>query len=534
MTAWYFTDHPLRVAGRDVLVTGSYDPGVPGNRRGHPDNWTPPEEAVVEIEQWRYADAGGDPVSDAEVDAAAFHQLPAYYRALPGWRRRVTTYDAFLDAKRQESQMHGFEPVWMPSFLMDFQQAIVDWATRKGRCAIFADCGLGKTPMQLVWAENVVRKTGGRVLILTPLAVGAQTKREGDKFNIEVHRSREGELPGQIIVTNYERLHHFRAEDFSGCVCDESSILKSYDGKYKAEITEFMRRMSYRLLCTATAAPNDYVELGTSCEALGIMRRMEMLGMYFIHDGGDTQRWRVKGHAGLPFWRWVCSWARALRKPSDLGFDDGPFLLPEMFERDHVIKPATPRDGLLFDLPAVGLNEQREERRRTLHERCELAAELASKHDASILWCYLNPEGDLLERLVPGCAQVSGSQSDDEKEEKLLAFLSGQARVLVTKPMCAGFGLNMQHCAHMTFFPSHSYEQYYQSVRRFGQTRPVTVDIVTSEGECMVMQNIQRKAAQADRMFTQLIGCMHDAEAARPRETHTTQIEVPAWLSANR
>lgn len=388
--------------------------------------------------------------------------------------------------------------------------------------------------MQLVWAENVVRKTNGRVLILTPLAVGAQTVREADKFGIEVHRSRNGELPGKIVVTNYEQLHKYDPADFCGCVCDESSILKSYDGEYKAQITEFMRKMPYRLLCTATAAPNDYIELGTSAEALGVMRRVEMLGMYFTHDGGETAKWRIKGHGHQAFWRWVCSWARAVRKPSDLGFDDNRFVLPELKERDHIVKACKPLDGFLFDMPAVGLLEQREDRRRTLNERCEMSAQLAHGYDASVLWCHLNPEGDLLEKLMPGCVQVCGSQSEEEKEEKLMAFLSGQAKVLVTKPMCAGFGLNMQHCAHMTFFPSHSYEQYYQSVRRcwrFGQQRSVTVDVVTTEGEQQVMKNMQRKTEAADKMFAQLVACMNDAEPKRKQVKHTMKMEIPQWLS---
>lgn len=456
-------------------------------------------------------------------------------------------YEAFLTTRRHSCEYLGFDPVWMPSFLMDFQKSLVEWAIRKGRAAIFADCGLGKTPMQLVWAENVVRKTNGRVLVLSPLAVGAQTIREAEKFGIEAHRSRNGELPGNIIVTNYERLQHFNPSDFVGCVCDESSILKNFDGQYKAQITEFMRHMSYRLLCTATAAPNDYIELGTSSEALGELGFMDMLGRFFKNDqnptvdtrrryaaqGGEVPKWRFKHHAELPFWRWVCSWARAVRKPSDIGFEDGQFKLPPLIERDHVVSVSTIRDGFLFNLPAEGLHEQREERRRTIKERCEMAAQLSSGHDASILWCHLNPEGDLLEKLIPGCVQVCGSQPDDRKEESLMAFLSGEAHTLVTKPMCAGFGLNMQHCAHMTFFPSHSYEQYYQSVRRcwrFGQTRPVTVDIVTTEGELNVMRNLQRKALAADSMFSKLVSCMNDSLNIKTDQHYTDRMEIPSWL----
>lgn len=459
----------------------------------------------------------------------------------------MIAYPEFLRAKQHRCDMHGFAPIFMPDWLKDFQKSLVEWATLKGRGAIFADCGLGKTPIQLVWAENIVRRTNGRVLILTPLAVGAQTVREGEKFGVEVIRSRNGDLSGKIIVTNYERLHLFNASDFVGCVCDESSILKNYDGKYKALITEFMRKMSFRLLCTATAAPNDYTELGTSSEALGELGFMDMLTRFFKNDtnptcdtkrkwaaqGGEVPKWRFKGHAELSFWRWVCSWARAVRKPSDLGFCDRDFILPPLLERSHVVAAKQPADGMLFDMPAVGLWEQRQERRRTMEERCEMAAQLTQGHDASVLWCHLNPEGDLLEKLLPNCVQVCGSQSDDEKEEKLIAFLSGQVPQLVTKPMCAGFGLNMQHCAHMTFFPSHSYEQYYQSVRRswrFGQRRSVTIDVVTTKGEEQVMSNLQRKAAAADQMFSRLVACMNEAHAISTVQTYAKQEEVPSWL----
>jgi hypothetical protein len=494
------------------------------------------------------ADQGG-------ADGRTVHQVDsrdetrAHGRALMGNVENVkmNNYDAFLQSKRHEGDMHGFEPLFMPSMLFDFQKHLVAWATQKGRCALFWDCGLGKTAMQLVWAENIVRKTNGRVLILAPLAVTQQTLKEGGKFGVECHRSKTGELDGKIIVTNYQRLRHFKPEDFVGCVCDESSILKNYDGEYKAEITQFMRKMSYRLLCTATAAPNDYIELGTSSEALGELGFMDMLTRYFKNDtnptvdtkrryaaqGGEVPKWRFKQHAEKVFWRWVCSWARAVRKPSDLGFDDGRFVLPPLVERDHVVNVEAKEVGLLFQLPAVGLFEQRQERRRSINERCEMAAQLARGHDASVLWCHLNPEGDLLESLLPGCVQVCGHQSDDEKEEKLIAFLSGQSPVLVTKPMCAGFGLNMQHCAHMTFFPSHSYEQYYQSVRRcwrFGQKRPVTVDIVTTEGEQGVMRNLQKKAAAADKMFSELVSYMDRAISVQKGIEYVNKMEVPSWL----
>jgi hypothetical protein len=469
----------------------------------------------------------------------------------------VVNYSAFLAQKAQLGDTYGFAPEWLPSFLYDFQTALVDWAVRRGRAAIFADCGLGKTPMQLVWAANVVRKTNRPVLIATPLAVSHQVLREAEKFSIDCRRVTDGRVPpgASIIVTNYERLEKFSPDDFAGMVCDESSILKNFDGVRKAQITEFMRRMPYRLLCTATAAPNDYVELGTSAEALGEMGHMDMLTRFFRNvDGGvlggthsfrfkHNERadafhgkknfWRFKGHAEEPFWRWVCSWARAIRRPSDLGFDDGPFILPTLTEREHLVQAERLRDGMLFDLPAVGLHEQREERRITIRERCEKVAELAARTDQSLVWCHLNPEGDLLAEMIPGALQVSGSDSDDDKEERLLAFANGGLRVLVTKPKIGAWGLNLQRCAHVTFFPSHSYEQYYQGVRRcwrFGQTRPVTVDVVATDGDHGVMKNLQRKAAQSDRMFSALVSHMKDAQRITRTNEFTIEQEVPAWL----
>lgn len=455
------------------------------------------------------------------------------------------TYSDFLNEKTQSGSETGFKPVWMPEFLFDFQAAITETAIRKGRSAIFADCGLGKTPMELVWAENVVRHTRGRVLIVTALAVSAQMLREAVKFNVPVTLSRDGTAHAGITVTNYERLHLFSASDFAGMVCDESSILKSFDGARRGEITAFMRKMQYRLLATATAAPNDYIELGTSSEALGYLGYMDMLNRFFKNDlnnsasgrmRGEVIKWRLKGHAEIPFWRWVCSWARAMRRPSDLGFDDRAFILPALLENEHLVEANTLADGKLFAMPAIGLQEQREERRRTIQERCERVAALVNHTgQPALVWCHLNEEGDTLERLIPDAVQVAGADSDDAKEERLTAFADGKVRVLITKPKIGAFGLNFQHCAHVTFFPSHSFEQYYQGVRRcwrFGQTRPVVVDIVTTEGELGVMKNLQRKAEQADTMFSHLVREMNQALSIQRSNEMTTAIKVPAWLNA--
>jgi hypothetical protein len=438
--------------------------------------------------------------------------------------------------------MSGFDPSDLPDFLFDFQRALVDWACRKGRAAIFADCGMGKTPIQLVWADNVVRRTNKPVLVLAPLAASAQTVREASKFSIECERSRDGAHTGaRVVVTNYERLHLFDPNDFSGAVCDESSILKNFDGVTKAAVTEFMRRMPYRLLCTATAAPNDYIELGTSSEALGEMGYTDMLTRFFKNDESSIEpmsyasKWRFKPHAERPFWRWLCSWARALRKPSDLGFSDGAFVLPPLETRIVTVEASRPLNGKLFIVPAGNLQEQREERRMTIQARCEAVAVRASTGSPFIAWCHLNDEGDLLERLIPGAKQVSGSDSDERKEELFEAFTSGQLRALVTKPKIGAFGMNWQHCAHMSFFPSHSYEQYYQAVRRcwrYGQTRPVVVDVITTAGEADVLGNLKRKSDAAVKMFEAMVEEMQNELGIH--RAHHQQMQpprLPGWLT---
>lgn len=454
------------------------------------------------------------------------------------------SYSAFLERKMQLDGDFGFDPIVVPDVLFPYQQALVEWAVQKGRAAILADCGLGKTLMELVWAENVYRHTGKPVLILTPLAVAHQFVGEGHRFGIDVARSVAGETTAPIMVANYERLHLFDPAAFGGVVCDESSILKSFDGTRRKEITEFLRLMPYRLLGTATAAPNDYTELGTSSEALGYLGYMDMLSRFFTNAqqtsrtikgfNGHRDEWRFKGHAESAFWRWVASWARALRKPSDIGFPDDGFDLPPLRIQEHVVKARSARPGMLFDLPARGFHEEREETKRTVTERSEMVASLvADTGQPAVVWCHRNDEGDLLESLIPDAKQVSGKDSDDAKEETFRAFSSGELRVLITKPKIGAWGLNWQHCNHLTFFPSHSYEQYYQAVRRcwrFGQERPVTVDIVATEGEVEIQENLQRKADAADRMFTELVSHMHQGMAIQRTTAYETPVEVPSWL----
>lgn len=475
----------------------------------------------------------------------------------------MSDYAAFIERKLHTGADHGFDPTWMPETLFPFQRALVEWATRKGRAAVFADCGLGKTAMQLTWAENVARHTGKRVLILTPLAVAFQTVKEGEKFGIEVTHRRDGLRAGdRIVVTNYERLHHFDPEDFAGVVCDESSILKHYTGATQKNVTRFLCKMPYRMLCTATAAPNDYVELGTSSEALGELSNSEMLTRFFkyLDDKGQKKesmqqadaekvqsyygklsfrvaqtigQWRLKHHAVQFFWQWVASWARACRMPSDIGFSDAGFVLPALNERKHIIMPNTPPPGYLFALPAFGLGEEREERKRTLKQRCEFAANLAAHDRPAVVWCHANAEGDMLEEIIPGAKQIAGATPDDEKEEIYRAFASQELRCLVIKPKIGAWGLNWQHCSDVVTFASHSYEQYYQSVRRcwrFGQTRPVTVDIIATEGESRVMENMQNKAHKAEIMFQMLVREMSCAMRIERPNLYINKQEIPSWL----
>jgi superfamily II DNA or RNA helicase len=424
----------------------------------------------------------------------------------------------------------------MPDKLFPFQAALVEWAVRKGRAALFEDCGLGKSVQELTFAENVVRKTNRPVLILTPLAVGAQMVREASKFGMDAVRSLDGKVNSgaRIVIANYERLHYFDAADFSGLVCDESGILKNHAGATRNAVIQFSKRIKYRLLATATPAPNDVTELGNSVEALSIMRRVDMLARYFVHDASDTGNWRLKGHATAAFWRFVSSWARAVRHPRDIGFDQDGYDLPPMQMHMHKLKSA-PLPGELFATIAVGLNAQRTERRETIEERCQKVADLAASDDSQfVAWCSLNNEADMMTRLIHGAVNLSGSDSDDEKEEKVDAFSRGQIRTLITKPKICSHGVNWQSCHKTSFFPSHSHEQFYQSIRRFwrfGQRNTVNVHIVTTEAESAVFENLKCKENEATAMFAEIVASMaqyHEAET----ETYqpTKPIALPSWL----
>ena len=449
-------------------------------------------------------------------------------------------YREFVEAKTHLSGEFGFKPIYENPHCFDFQNALIDWALVQGRSATFADCGLGKTLMQLVWAENVHRKTNRPVLILAPLSVSSQTVEEAEKFGIEAYRSADGKWPAGkgIITTNYERLHYFDLSEFAGIVCDESSILKNFDGAIKAAITKAMRKVEYRGMYTATPSPNDYTELGTSSEALGDMAYMDMLATFFksnddtLHPAHIGQNWRFKGHAEPHFWRWVASWARAIRRPSDLGFSDDGWTLPELIEIHHEIE-SKPLDGQLFAMPVKGLPMEREEKKATITERCEKASELIQGHPNGVMWCQFNAEAEMLADIVPGAVNLSGADKDEAKEEKFRAFKTGEIKYLVTKPKIAALGVNWQHCNACTYFDDYSYEQYYQAVRRFwrfGQKSAVTVHQIGTTSLSNVANARKRKAEAADKMFNQMMDHMVSAQKSRKIFGNGDAPVFPSWI----
>lgn len=454
------------------------------------------------------------------------------------------SYQEFIARKAHSKIENGFKRSFAPRGMFDFQESLLDWACETGRSAVFAECGMGKTLIELAWAQNVVQQSNAHVLVLVPLAVAPQMIREAERFGMTASRSLDGYLPSSagIVVANYERLHHFNPNHFGGLVCDESSILKAFDGATRNSIIEFSKKIRYRLLATATPAPNDTLELGNSSEALGHLGHQDMLSRFFTNSAQSMSpislatKFRLKPHAKVAFWQWVGSWARAVRRPSDLGFDDGPMTLPPIEYLVTEIKASKPRPGCLFVEPARDLREQRADRRQTIAARCEAVAEKSIGADSFVAWCHLNDEGDLLEKIVPGAIQVSGRDSDEEKEEKFEAFRIGQARALVTKSIVAGMGMNWQHCNRMSFFPSHSYEQLYQSVRRcwrYGQTRPVTVDIVTTDGEPNVLKNLQEKSSAAESMFELMVRNMNEKTTVDASTYRPSEFAMPSWIGVS-
>ena len=460
------------------------------------------------------------------------------------------SYAEFVDRKLVRvppTGIAGAGAITLPDSMFDFQGALTTWALRRGRAAIFADTGLGKSRMQLAWADAVHRETKHDVLILAPLAVAAQTVAEGSEIGVKVNQCRDGaEVQAGITITNYDRLHRFDTSRFGAVVLDESSVIKHHTSKTLATLLEAFAQTPFKLCATATPAPNDWTELGTHAEFLGICTQIEMLSEFFVHDGGETQTWRLKGHARQQFWRWVASWAALVRKPSDLGFDDSRYNLPTLHVAQH-ITPSTGHDqqatGMLFALEANTLSERRTARRASLDGRVAACAAMVNA-DAQpwIVWCDLNAEGDALRAAIPGSVEIRGSDDPDVKEQRLIDFAAGRIRVLITKPSIAGFGLNWQHCARMAFVGvTDSWEAYYQAVRRcwrFGQEREVMVHIFASDLEGAVVSNLQRKERDALAMADALSAESHDAVMQEvtgvTRQTNpyspARTAAIPAWL----
>jgi hypothetical protein len=456
-------------------------------------------------------------------------------------------YSDFMRAKSELAAPAGIEGAELNSALFGFQHDLVSWALRRGRACIFADTGLGKTLMQCEWAR-VVAERSGSVLILAPLAVAEQTVREAARFGIEVTYSRDGRK-GDITIANYEMLSHFDPAEFSGVVLDESSILKAYDGKTRNAIIGAFKRTPFRLACTATPSPNDHTELGNHSEFIGNKTRVEMLSEFFVHDGGDTAKWRLKGHARDIFWEWVTTWAAIVRLPSDLGYDDGGFDLQPLVREKIAIQTSLEdawAAGSLLPVAASSLSEQRGARKSTIDQRVKAIADAiaAEPDEPAIVWCELNIESEMVAKAIPGAAEVKGADDSATKTSRLLGFSESDPRVLVTKPSIAGFGMNWQHCARVYFVgPSNSYEQTYQAIRRcwrFGQTRPVVVRTCVADTEVRVLANVERKAADAETMKTSMLRHVSRAsyaseDAARKRWNDYTPDESmrrPTWLTA--
>jgi len=442
----------------------------------------------------------------------------------------MKNYDQFLAKKLITAPAVGLSDVPpLNPMLFPFQRDIVRWALRRGRAAIWADCGMGKTPMQLEFAQHVP----GDVLILAPLAVSQQTIREAGKFGIVASYARKpDDIAQRITVTNYEMLEHFDVSRFAGVVLDESSILKAYDGKTRTQIIESFSKTPFKLAATATPAPNDYMEIGNHAEFLNVMSRTEMLATFFTHDGGNTSQWRLKGHAESEFWRWLASWAVMLRKPSDLGYSDAGFILPELEIRQCVVESgAEAQDGMLFEMPAATLQERIAARRSSIEDRVERCAEIVNTmpNDQWVVWCDLNAESAALTKSIIGAVEVKGSDSIEHKEQAMADFASGKARVIVSKPSICGFGMNWQHCANMAFVGlSDSYEQFYQAVRRcwrFGQKSKVRVHVITAATEGAVVANIQRKEADAERMAENMVKHMASINESNIRGTERMRDE---------
>jgi hypothetical protein len=419
-------------------------------------------------------------------------------------------YYEFLEQKKHSIGDFGFEPNYIPDIAFDFQKFIIEKAVIKGRMAIYADTGLGKTIIQLAIAKNIVNQTNKRVLILTPLAVSFQFLKEAEMLGIDdIEQTKDGTFTKKIILCNYERLHYLSSTDFECVILDESSILKNFQGKIKSNITAFVKKIPYRFLSTATPAPNDYIEFGTSSEALGYLPYMDMLEKFFANNENNIRpqdiasKWYLKPHAKNDFFSWLNQWSITIKKPSDFGFSDERYILPELIEKKHFVRNENNwiinNQIMMFNGIAKTMSEVREEQKGTIKNRCEKAVQL-SEGKTSVYWCNFNDEGDLLDDLDHDAVQIKGTMSIDKKEDILIGFSKGEIKRIITKPKMTSFGLNWQHCNHTVYFPTWSYEQYYQSIRRFwrfGQKKPVNVQLVLSDGQTRVLDALTYKTNKA-------------------------------------
>lgn len=464
----------------------------------------------------------------------------------------ITEYEKFCESKSRRASPVGIQSVpELGSHLFPMQRDLVKVALMRGRCALFADTGLGKTAMQLEWARVVQQHTQGTVLVLAPLAVAAQTSKEGRKFGVTVVKVDDGSEinePG-IYVTNYDKLHRFDEVQFDGVVLDESSIIKSHTGATRTLLIERFAATPFKLACTATPAPNDWTELGNHSQFLGVRTREEMLAEFFVHDGGSTQDWRIKGHAVEPFWRWVATWALVVSRPSDLGYEDGDFRLPDLVSKEETVQldaSFAKSAGFLFLDDVVTLDEQRKMRRASLDERVKRVAQvvMSEPDEPWVVWCDMNDEADAIEKAIPGAVQVAGSDTPADKESRMTDFSEGRLRVLVSKSSICGFGMNWQHCARTIFAgPTHSFEQFYQAIRRFwrfGQKRPVHVHMVATDADRAVLDNLRRKerdAAELARNGSAYVreltkSAVQGVRADQTEYAPTKKMVIPSWLLA--
>ena len=447
----------------------------------------------------------------------------------------MVEYKDYINSKLKNRTDYGFDVDRVSDVLYPFQRDITKWSLKNGKSAVFADCGLGKTIIQIEWSKKVIDKTGGKVLIIAPLAVSHQTKKEGLllKENITICQDQK-DITNRINITNYEKIHKFDLSVFEAIVIDESGILKSYSGKFRNDIIDRTRNINYKLACTATPAPNDFMELGNHAEFLNVMSRSEMLAMFFTHDSGDTSKWRIKKHAQDRFWRWVSSWAIMIKKPSDLGYDDNSFTLPKLNIKTHIINCSKPLPGMLFSFSAQTLDERRKARKNSIKERVDMVKSLVSEGQ-NLIWCDYNLESELAKKAIAGAVEVKGADSPEHKEKSLLGFSSGDIKTLVTKPKIAGWGMNWQSCSNVFFLGlSDSYEQFYQAVRRcwrYGQKKEVNVHVIISDSELSVLENIQRKEKDADRMSEMMVKHMFSKQEKNEYNIkNKIEMEQPLWL----